>query len=47
MHEEEVSRSLVIDGILQIRDAKSPTVVREMLLAYLPDHHRHEFADAV
>ncbi len=46
VEEEDISRTLIIDGILQIRDAKSPTVVREMLLAYLPDHHRHELADA-
>jgi chemotaxis protein MotA len=25
-----------------IRDAKSPTLVREMLLAYLPERHRHD-----
>ena len=25
-----------------IRDAKSPTLVREMLLAYLPEKHRHD-----
>jgi chemotaxis protein MotA len=42
LEEEDISRTLIIDGILQIRDAKSPTIVREMLLAYLPDHHRHE-----
>ena len=42
MEEEDISRSLVIDGILQIRDSKSPIVVREMLFAYLPAHHRHE-----
>jgi chemotaxis protein MotA len=46
MEDEDISRSLIIDGILQIRDAKSPTVVREMLFAYLPDHHRHEEAAA-
>ena len=40
LEEEDISRTLVIDGVLQIRDAKSPTVVREMLLAYLPHHHR-------
>jgi chemotaxis protein MotA len=28
-----------------IRDAKSPTLVREMLLAYLPEKHRHTDAD--
>jgi chemotaxis protein MotA len=30
-----------------IRDSKSPTLVREMLLAYLPEKHRHEDADTV
>jgi chemotaxis protein MotA len=46
IEEEEISRTLIIDGILQIRDAKSPTLIREMLMAYLPDHHRAEFAEA-
>ena len=46
LEEEDISRTLIIDGILQIRDAKSPTIVREMLMAYLPDHHRHEMAEA-
>jgi len=40
--EEEVNRTLIIDGILMIRESKSPTLVREMLLAYLPEKHRHE-----
>ena len=43
--EEEVNRTLIIDGILMIREAKSPTLVREMLLAYLPEKHRHEEAE--
>ena len=34
--DEEINRTLIIDGILVIRKAKSPTSVREMLLAYLP-----------
>ncbi len=46
MEEEDIARSLIIDGILQIRDSKSPTLVREMLSAYLPQHHRHELAEA-
>lgn len=46
LEEEEISRSLIIDGVLQIRDNKSPTIVKEMLLAYLPDHHRAQFAEA-
>ena len=43
--EEEVNRTLIIDGILMIRDSKSPTLVREMLLAYLPEKHRHDDAE--
>ena len=38
---------LIIDGILMIRDFKSPTLVREMLLAYLPEKHRHEEGELV
>ena len=43
--EEEVNRTLIIDGILMIREAKSPTLVREMLIAYLPERHRHAEAE--
>ena len=38
----------VISGIL-VEGNKSTmerVIVREMLLAYLPDHHRHEMAEA-
>jgi chemotaxis protein MotA len=42
LHDEDINRTLIIDGILMIRDAKSPALVREMLLAYLPEKHRHE-----
>jgi chemotaxis protein MotA len=47
LDEENVSRSLIIDGILLIRESKSPSLVKEMLIAYLPEHHRAEFAEAV
>ena len=40
--DEEINRTLIIDGILMIRESKSPTLVREMLLAYLPEKHRDE-----
>jgi chemotaxis protein MotA len=43
--DEEINRTLIIDGVLMIREAKSPTLVREMLLAYLPEHHRHQEVD--
>jgi chemotaxis protein MotA len=39
--DEDVNRTLILDGVMMIRDAKSPTLVREMLLAYLPEKHRH------
>jgi chemotaxis protein MotA len=41
LHDEDTNRTLIIDGVLMLRDGKSPTLVREMLLAYLPAHHRH------
>jgi chemotaxis protein MotA len=40
--DEDINRTLIIDGVLMIREAKSPALVREMLLAYLPEKHRHE-----
>jgi chemotaxis protein MotA len=46
LEEEDISRSLIIDGVLQIRQAKSPGIIREMLLSYLPDHHKAQFAEA-
>jgi chemotaxis protein MotA len=45
--DEEINRTLIIDGVLMIRDAKSPTLVREMLLAYLPERHRHDEPEPV
>jgi chemotaxis protein MotA len=44
--EEELNLTLILDGILQIRDAKSPALVREMLQAYLPEKHRELFDEA-
>ncbi|MGY2048715.1 motility protein A [Methylobacterium sp. JK268] len=46
LEEEDTSRSLIIDGILLIRDAKSASLVREMLVAYLPHNNREELAEA-
>src|SRR6476620_199591 len=45
--DEETNRTLIIDGILMIRDSKSPALVREMLLAYLPEKHRHDEGELV
>ncbi len=38
--DEEVNRTLIIDGVLMIRNEMNPSLVREMLLAYLPEKHR-------
>jgi chemotaxis protein MotA len=38
----EINSTLIIDGILAIRESKSPSLVRELLMAYLPEHHRLE-----
>ncbi len=43
--DEDVNRTLILDGVLMIRESKSPTLVREMLIAYLPEHHRHTEAE--
>jgi len=45
--DEEINRTLIIDGILMMRDSKSPSLVREMLLAYLPEKHRHDEPEPV
>src|SRR3984885_13753380 len=42
LHDEDINRSLIIDGILMMRDSRSPALVREMLLAYVPEKHREE-----
>jgi chemotaxis protein MotA len=46
LHHDEITETLVIDGILQIRENKSPALIREMLLAYLPHKHREELEAA-
>ncbi|WP_439574944.1 motility protein A [Phreatobacter sp.] len=46
MAEEDLARSIIIDGIIQIRNQKSPQVVKEMLMAYLTPHDRHQIAEA-
>lgn len=44
--EEAVNSSLVIDGVLLIRENKSPSVIRDMLLAYLPAKQRAAMQEA-
>lgn len=42
---EEINQTLIIDGVLQIREAKSPALIREMLIAYLPESQRSGLVD--
>ncbi|WP_319486264.1 MotA/TolQ/ExbB proton channel family protein [uncultured Cohaesibacter sp.] len=42
---EDLNQTLIIDGIMQIRENKSPNLIREMLLAYLPEKARNELQD--
>jgi chemotaxis protein MotA len=42
LNDEEVNRTLIIDGVMMLRESKSPQIVREMLLAYIPEQHRPE-----
>lgn len=42
---EMVNQSLIIDGILHIREAKSSSLIKEMLFAYLPEKQRFENAE--
>jgi chemotaxis protein MotA len=46
LEEENVSRSLIIDGVLLIRESKSPNLIREMLVSYLPESSRAEVLEA-
>ncbi len=43
---EEINLTLAIDGIMQIRANKSPDMIKEMLIAYLPEKQRAELAEA-
>lgn len=42
---EDLNQTLIIDGIMQIRENKSPNLIREMLIAYLPEKARSELQD--
>ncbi|MBU1175953.1 MAG: MotA/TolQ/ExbB proton channel family protein [Alphaproteobacteria bacterium] len=39
---EEINQTLIIDGIMSVREGKSPNLIREMLVAYLPEHQRND-----
>jgi chemotaxis protein MotA len=42
---EEVNQTLIIDGILSVREGKSPSLIREMLVAYLPESQQKQDLD--
>jgi chemotaxis protein MotA len=43
---EEIIQTLIIDGILAVRAGTSPSVIRERLIAYLPEHQHKPFTEA-
>lgn len=43
---EDINQTLIIDGIMSVRDGKSPNLIREMLMAYLPENQRMVEAEA-
>ncbi|MCB1477774.1 MAG: MotA/TolQ/ExbB proton channel family protein [Rhodobiaceae bacterium] len=43
---EDINLTLILDGVMQLRDSKSPNLVREMLTSYLPEKSRPAFAEA-
>lgn len=43
---EEINLTLSIDGVGQIRENKSPDVIKELLVSYLPEKQREELAQA-
>jgi len=43
---DDLNQTLIIDGVCQIRESKSPALIKEMLIAYLPDKLKAELADA-
>lgn len=45
LHHDEINETLIIDGVLQMRENKSPQLIREMLISYLPHKHRHHDSD--
>ncbi|POF31027.1 motility protein A [Roseibium marinum] len=43
---DELNQTLIIDGVCQIRESKSPALIKEMLVAYLPEKIRAEMVEA-
>ena len=39
---EEINLTLSIDGVMQIRENKSPDVIKEILVSYLPEKQRED-----
>ncbi len=41
LHDEELNRTLILDGVMMIRDAKSPTLVARVCWPICRKKHRH------
>jgi chemotaxis protein MotA len=44
--EEGTSRSLIIEALVMIREARNPATIRDELAAFLPLHSRDQVLDA-
>ncbi|MHA1523645.1 MAG: motility protein A [Alphaproteobacteria bacterium] len=44
---EEINLTLAIDGVMQIRDNKSPDLIKDMLISYLPEKQRSGLLEEV
>lgn len=42
---EEINQTLIIDGVISVREGVSPSLIREKLVAYLPDHQHKSMLD--
>jgi len=43
---EEINQTLIIDGVLAVREGMSPVLLREKLIGYLPENQHQAMAEA-
>ena len=42
---EEINQTLIIDGVLGVKSGMSPSLMREQLVAYLPEHQHQSLLE--
>lgn len=40
LQDEELTRTIIIEGVLALKEAKNPRLLREGLMSFLPEHHK-------